>query len=141
MARIDLSGYLARRTSEHIFNKVGNVTFRDGIFECKGNKLEIWSGYDMSFIDDGDEIRIEIDNKNSKALRDLKTKINGAAVPRKYRSVIEDMGFVSGEKLDVVLSMVPRQNTEGRVADRNRVFHAVYNTAIRPILDSAYGMR
>lgn len=142
MARKDISNYLAKQTAEHLKSKVGSSTFAGRIFESEENQLTAHGGYRLSFIDNDSLIRIIVD-RNYEKLGELEDSLKNLNVPRKYAGVLESVSVSSGadDGVYVDLHMKIRASSGKRVSNEERIFHAVFHTAVRRILEVAYWSR
>ncbi len=142
MTRRDISHYLAKQTAEHLKSKVGSSTFAGGVFGVEGNQLTAHGGYRLSFVDGDSLIRIVVD-RNYEELSDFEGFLKSLNVPRKYAGVLESVSVSSGadDGVYVDLHMKIRATSGKRVSNEERIFHAVFHTAVRRILEVAYDSR
>jgi len=127
-------------------NVSGDVgaAFRGRLFVYNENKGHIptWGGYHMRFVDEDDYIRIGFSDGRDD-VNCLRDKLSGGLdVPKKYRDVVKsvDVREENGE-LFVDLCMRLKANASGRVQNEDKLFHAVYHVAVKPVLRAIFELK
>jgi hypothetical protein len=139
---MDRSEHLARRTCEHVMNKVGGkvgTAFSQGLFRQDKSTLKVWGGYEMRFVDEGACVRIGF--SDGKDIVDkLAGKLTELKVPRKYSEVIRDVD-VRKDNGEMFIDLYLKHGTEGGTNNLSKLFYAVYNVGVKPAFGAILNLK
>jgi hypothetical protein len=139
---MDRSEHLARRTCEHVMNRVGGrvgTAFQGGLFRESGSALKVWGGYRMEFIDEGACVRIGFSDGKD-IVNKLVGKLTELKVPRKYSEVIRDVDVRSGNG-ELFIDLYLKHGTEGGTNNLSKLFYAVYNVGVKPAFGAILNLK
>jgi len=144
----DRSKSLENWTCAHIMEKVsGDVgsTFRNGLFVRDAEGIKTWGGYHMFFEDEGVCVRLGLaDGERAvNVLRDrlLQMGIQGEKIPRKYQKVIRKVCVLKEKgRLYVDMYMGFDEDGVGKVRNRRKFCHAIYNVGVKPVLRAIFDL-
>jgi hypothetical protein len=93
----------------------------------------------MRFEDEGRNIRV-IFEEGDTPLKRLADKIpRKIEVPKRYRRVVNNAKSDSnGERVYIELEMFPQDTSSGREPNETRLFTAVYQVGVKPVLRAIY---
>ncbi len=132
-----LNDYLAAKTVKHVSEAVGKKSsLRQGLFEREGNGVLIWNDYSLSFIDEGKVIRVAIDSQGS--MGDFKKRLGEMNVPREYSEIISGLEIKDRGGLEIEVQMTYHANSSKRTQNPKKLFYALFNSVVRPVLKAAY---
>ncbi|MEK6855363.1 MAG: hypothetical protein AABX73_04030 [Nanoarchaeota archaeon] len=135
----DLSDYFARRTYQHILEIAGKsrVTFRNGVFGYNSeypSSLQVWKDYEIRFVDKGRTIDVVL-NSHRKPFSNAAKRLSDLRVSRDYKEIFDDIAVRSEEShLVFEVQAVPKKNSSGRTQNEDKLFYALYQSVVKPIL-------
>lgn len=131
----DLSSYLASRTLAYLRKKTVTRTadsafYRDG----SENRVGVFGGrYRLIFIDDGNVINVQFDRHVGVIPEEVFSV--ELKVPAKYQGVVDDVQLTKSEGgLLAKVHMTPKNNTQNRTNNRERILYALLNSTVKPVL-------
>ena len=137
----DQSNYLAEATCKHISEKVGGASFAKRVFEYDSNhsnQIQLWGGYRISILDMGSKIRLDLDSNEGGVENLVEALKEKAHIPKKYQGVLKDVNVSNVNGLSLEAEVVKVNNSQGRVQNRDKLFMALYHSAIQPVISAVH---
>jgi len=134
----DLSAYLAFSTVDHVARRVGGSGFKRGLFGYDPktpDQFVAWDAHRLTFRDQGSMVSIILEHHERDVGALLDYVYRKVGVPSNYREVVQSVEVTRvTDGIRVDLTLVPKENSQGRTANREKLFQGVYHCGVKPIL-------